>query len=227
MNVWVTRDEPDDGPLSSALRAHGLVPVLEPVIEKRLVCEPADALGTLGPDDWLVLTSPFAIEAVEACAAARIPRVAVVGVPSARLAEGLGLRVELTSPEGYGAGMFDELRKLARRGKVCYPRSSRASAPEAWPGVELESPVLYETSTRTFARAVVQRVDVVAVASPSAVRAVGRVPRPFASIGRVTSAAVRELGCEPWVEADPPSFEALAAAIAARADTPDLRDRRS
>jgi uroporphyrinogen-III synthase len=198
------------------------VPVLEPVIEKRLVREPVDVLGRLGPDDWLVLTSPFAIEAVRACAAARIPRVAVVGAPSARLAAELGLRVELTSPEGHGAGLFGELRKRAGGGKVCYPRSSQASPPEPWPGVELESPVLYETMMRNFDRTVIQRVDVVAVASPSAVRAVGRVPLPFASIGRVTSAAVRELGCEPWVEAKPPSFEALAAAIAAGADASDV-----
>ena len=90
MRVWVTRDEPEDGPLSNALRARGLTPVLEPVIEQRLVCDPAQAIGSLSRDDWLVLTSPFAIEGVRSCDAVRIPRVAVVGEPSARLARSYG-----------------------------------------------------------------------------------------------------------------------------------------
>jgi uroporphyrinogen-III synthase len=55
----------------------------------------------------------------------------------------------------------------------------------------------------------------VALASPSAVKAIGRVNLPLASIGRVTSKAIRDLGLAPHVEADPPSFAALAGAIAA------------
>jgi len=214
MRVWVTRDEPPDGPLSTALHEKHLTPVLEPVIQRRLAIQPADALGSLSLDDWLILTSPYAIEAFERCDAARVPRVGVVGEPSARLARSLGLRVELISPDGHGAGLFEELRRVATSGVVCYPRSSRVKIPPAWPGIELRAPVLYETIPRAFDQHVVDRVDVVAVASPSAVQAIGQVDRPFASIGRATSAAIRTLGLKPWVEADPPSFSALAAAIA-------------
>jgi uroporphyrinogen-III synthase len=219
MRVWVTRDEGDDGPLSAALRARGLTPVLEPVLERRLVCDPAEALGVLSRDDWLVLTSPYAIDAVASCEAARVPRVAVVGEPSARLARSRGLRVELISPDGHGAGLFAELRKLATRGVVCYPRSAQAAEPQRWADVQLRCPALYDTIARSYDRGVIERVDVVAVASPSAVRAVGRVDRPYASIGRSTSQVLRALGLEPWVEADPPSFEALAAAIADQANS--------
>ncbi len=217
MRVWVTRDEPEDGPLSTALRARGLTPVLEPVIERRLVCDPAQAIGSLSRNDWLVLTSPFAIEAVRSCDAARMPRVAVVGEPSARLARSHGLHVELVSPDGHGAGLFTELRTQVASGTVCYPRSARVSTPKAWRDVELRSPVLYDNFVRTYDRTIVGHVDVVAVASPSAVQVVGPVKLPFASIGRVTSAAIRRLGCEVWTEADPPSFEALAEAIADQA----------
>jgi uroporphyrinogen-III synthase len=196
--------------------AHGLQPVLEPVVTRRVIADPAEAVGQLGPDDWLVLTSPYAIEAA-VCPAARVPQVAVVAEPSRRLAESLGLRVKLVSSGGDGRSLFAELRTRATTGKVCYPRSSKAKVPEAWPGVELRSPVLYETTARDFDHSVVGRVDVVSVASPSAVNAIGRLDLPFASIGATTSAAIRKLGREPWLQAPKPSFEALAAAIADQA----------
>ena len=221
MIVWVTRDEPPDGPLSTALCNAGLEVVHEPVIEKR-ICHTgraAKAISRLSADDWLVLTSPFAIEAAMTVAgeAARIPRVAVVAEPSRKAAEAHGLRVALVSPGGDGKSLFAELRKQATGCRVCYPRSSLVNAPDAWSGISLESPVLYETGPRVFDRDVINRVDIIAVASPSAIRAIGPVDLPFASIGPTTSAAVRETGREPWVESPSPSFESLAAAIEQRA----------
>ena len=213
MKVWVTREEGKNGPLCRALEAVNLTPVLEPVIERRVVDDCAAILQGLGPDDWLVLTSPYAVESV-AIEPARIPRVAVVGQPSRALAEAKGLRVELLSPKGSGVSLFEELRRRTNTGKVCYPRSSLVQAPEPWADVELLSPVLYETTERAFDRTVVDRVDVVAVASPSAVSAVGRIDLPFASIGPTTSDALRAIGIRPWVQAREPSFRSLAAAIA-------------
>lgn len=230
MNVWVTRDEPGDGPLSTALRAVGLTVVYEPVLERRVVDEGTGAIGRLGPDDWLVLTSVFAVENVPP-EIARIPRVAVVSEASRRAAREKGFRVELVSPRGDGASLFEELRRRVERGKVCYPRSSRAKLPESWPGVDLLCPVLYETRSRDFDRSVLDRVDVVAVASPSAVDTIfsafseGATPAVttsgfhpshvrFASIGPTTSAALRRHGVDPWLESPQPSFESLARAIA-------------
>lgn len=227
MRVWVTRDEPDDGPLSTALRANGLVTVLEPVLERHVVAGATEAIAQLGPDDWLVLTSPYAIETVAAIAgeAARVPQVAVVAEPSRRTAEALGMRVELVSTAGDGKSLFKELRAKVTSGQVCYPRSSLAVVPESWHGVRMHCPVLYETSARTFDRDVFGCVDVVSVASPSAVRAVGPVDLPFASIGPTTSVAIRQIGRQPWVEAPAPSFDSLAAAIAAQAN--DSRHHRA
>ena len=216
MRVWVTRDESPDGPLSTALRNRGLQPVLEPVLQRRVTADADEIIGGLGPDDWLVLTSPYAIEAA-ACEAARIPRVAVVAESSRRVAEAHGMRVELVSAAGDGKSLFRELREEVTSGTVCYPRSSLAAVPESWPGIELRCPVFYETATCAFNRDVVQSVDVVSVASPSAVRAVGPLDLPFASIGPSTSAALHEIGREPWVEAPSPSFDSLAAAIVAHA----------
>jgi uroporphyrinogen-III synthase len=214
MRVWVTRDETPDGPLGAALREAGLVPVLEPVITRRVVDGALADLARLGPDDWLVLTSPYAIDAVPA-GAGGTPRVAVVGEPSRRRAEARGMRVELVGGGG-AAALFRELASRAAGTTVLYPRSSLAAVPEMPEGVTLLCPVLYETAPRAFRPGVVAEVEVCAVASPSAVRSVGPVPVPFASLGATTTAALRDIGIAPWVEAPEPTFPALAAAIASR-----------
>lgn len=224
MKVWVTREETDEGPLCAALRAVGLEPVLEPVLKRRVVTDAADEISQLGPDDWLVLTSPYAVNAV-AAEPARVPRVAAVAESSRAAARARGFRVELVSPDGTGKSLFAQLRSKVTRGKVCYPRSSLVEPPKSWAGVELLSPVLYETVSRAFDRSVIKNVDVVSVASASAVEAVGKVDLPFASIGPSTSKALRNLGIEPWVEAPQRSFESLAAAIADQAK--DSRHQRA
>jgi uroporphyrinogen-III synthase len=224
MRVWVTRDEDDNGPLSRALRGVGLQPILEPVIERRVLQDAHTEIKCLGPDDWLVLTSVFAIEALD-IDAARVPRVAVVGEASRKAATDLGFRVELVSAKSDAASLFAELAERSRGCVVCYPRSSQASPPELPSDIELRSPILYETVSRAFRRSVIDEVDIAAVASPSAVRAIGRTDLPLASIGGTTSAAIRELGMQPWVEAPRPGFDTLARAIADQADS--LRNQRA
>lgn len=214
MAVWVTRDEPEDGPLCTALRRRGVQVVLEPVIVRGLVADPGSLLTGLGADDWLVLTSSFAVEAVARVPAARVPRVAVVGSSSRDLAKSAGLRVALVSEDGHGDTLFDQLRQSVQRGVVCYPRSAQARAPAAWGEVEVRSPVLYETQPRAFDRSVAGRVSLAVVASPSAVKAIGDVEVPLASIGRTTSAAIRSGGREPVVESASPTFDDLAEAVA-------------
>ena len=78
MKIWVTRDEESGGPLSTALSEVDLEPVLEPVLERRLLTDAADSLAKLDADDWLILTSAYAVNAVHT-ELARIPHVAVVG----------------------------------------------------------------------------------------------------------------------------------------------------
>jgi uroporphyrinogen-III synthase len=213
VKVWVTRDETADGPLSTALRDAGLQPVLEPVIARRVLGDARQEIAQLGPDDWLVLTSVFAVEvvAVEAACAARV---AVVGEATRLGAVARGLRVELVSADGTAAGLFGQLAEHARGATVLYPRSSLAEVPGLPAGTRLISPVLYETVPRAWRRHVLEEVDVIAVASASAVRAAGAVDLPFASIGPSTTRALLESGRKPWVEADEPSFRALARAIA-------------
>ncbi len=214
MTVWVTRDETEDGPLSTALRERGVAVLLEPVVERRTVADPAALISGLRPDDWLVLTSPYAIDAVAAVPAARTPQVAVVGESSRAMAEAAGLRVALVAASGLGSTLFEQLRQTVSTGVVCYPRSAKARPPEPWPAIELRTPVLYDTTPRDFERSVAQRVALAAVASPSAVKALGDLDVPLASIGKTTTAAIRATGREPVTESPYPTFENLAQAIA-------------
>ncbi len=219
MRVWVTRDETSDGPLSAALRRAGLEVVHEPVLARHVREDARPIVSQLSGDDWLVLTSAYAVEAVAASTANRAPSVAVVGEPSRRAAISAGFRVELVSKDSDAGSLFAEMKERVSCGKLCYPRSSLAKPPEPWGKTQLLSPVLYETTPRAFDRGVVDRIDVVAVVSPSAIEAIrdaGLNLRDlrFASIGPTTSAALRELGIEPVVEAPERSFESLAQAVA-------------
>jgi uroporphyrinogen-III synthase len=213
--VWVTREEEPNGPCSAALQARGLRTILEPVLARRVVADPADLLAGLSATDWLVLTSPFAIDAVAAAPQSRVPQVAVVGESSRQRALAHGLRVQLVGADGHGATVFAELRARVLRGRVCYPRSAQAQAPEAWADVEVHAPVLYQTLPREFDPGVARRCALAAVASPSAVAALAKCEIPLASIGRATSAAIRRQGRAPVAEAAYPTFEGLADAITA------------
>jgi uroporphyrinogen-III synthase len=209
----MTRDEAADGPMSRALRAAGLIAIHEPVLRRSVIPGAIEELASMRSNDWLVLTSTFTIEAIPE-AIGQVPRVAVVGGSSYKAAKSRGFHVELVSKNADGASLFAELSPQICNGRVYYPRSSLAKPPAEWTGAELISPVLYVTEPRDFDRSIVHRVDSVAVASQSAARAIGAVPLRIASIGPVTSAALRQIGLSPWVEAREPSFESLAQAIA-------------
>ncbi len=213
MKVWVTRDEPPppDGALSAALLEAGLEVIHEPVITRTIVSDARAEIDALGHEDWLVLTSAFAVEAIDRSV---VPcRIAVVGMATRRAALDAGLRVDHLSAGGTASDLFAELRPHARGKTICYPRSSKAEVPEVEAGVTLVSPVVYKTTKRRYRRGAHKECDVIAVASPSAARAIGPIAKPCASIGPTTSAALRDLGIEPWVEAPEKSFESLAEAI--------------
>lgn len=217
MRVWVTRDEKPDGPLSTALRSRGLTVIHEPVITRRRVDDADADVAALGCDDWLVLTSPYAVEAISVNPPNN-PKVAVVGESSRITAISKGLRVALVSQGGDAKSLFAELREKTSDATVCYPRSSLAKPPEAWANVTILAPVLYVTEAREFDRTVVERVDLIAITSPSAADTlhaanVNLRNRVVASIGPSTSSALRSHGLEPTIEAPQRSLESLADAI--------------
>ena len=210
--IWVTRDETPDGPLGRALGDAGLEPVCEPVISRRPTSDAREELSILTGADWLVITSAFAANCL-ADLPAKPPRIAAVGPATAGAIRARGGKVDLETRRG-GEALWAALRERTDRGVICYPRSSLASPPEAWGDVLIVSPAVYESEPRDFDPSVVGRIDWIAVTSPSAVRIIGPRDAPFASIGPATTAALRELGIMPRIEAARPTFEDLARGLA-------------
>lgn len=104
--VAVTRDEPDEGPLATALRAHGLTPVACPVLVEGPPAEPArlsEIARTLEQYDWVVAASARAVRAIARARGGPWPadiRTAAVGASTAAaLAEAGVARPTLVAPE--------------------------------------------------------------------------------------------------------------------------------
>ena len=213
INVWVTRDEQFQGPLSRALARFGLNPIVEPVITRTPTTDTAQTLASLAPDDWLIFTSAFAVDCLPDAAPRRV-HLAAVGPMTAQAARNAGFKPDIVTPRRNRDDLLRRLRPLAKNCVVCYPRSNRARPIDPWPGVEIRCPVVYTITPRPFDRRVLDRIDIVAVTSPSAVQAIGPIDRPFASIGSTTSNALRRIGITPAVQPDEPSFDDLARAIA-------------
>lgn len=221
IHVWVTRDEPPQGPLCSALTSQQLIPILEPVIARQQVSNITDQLQRLAPDDWLVLTSTFAIECIDKNLA-QTPKVAVVSEKSAAKARAVGLRVELISKKNNAQSLFDELKTIAKSRRVLYPRSSEASPPTIPADCfELSSPILYETRPRNFNPSIIEEknINVITFTSPSAARALDeKIPLNsitilIASIGPTATEAITKTGARATIQPDTPSFLALAQEI--------------
>ncbi len=219
--VWVTRDEEADGPLCCALRACEVQPVLEPVLQRVVTGDVSGDLQGLGADDWLVLTSVFAIENVP-MELASIPRVAVVGEASQAAALARGFRVKLVSKKRTGLNLFAELRPMAIGKRVVYPRSSLAAVPTGMDEMlSFAAPILYETSARDFDETVLADVQMITLTSASAARALdARLPLaslgvPLASIGVTTTVAIEECQGKARIQALTPSFIEFARVIAA------------
>jgi uroporphyrinogen-III synthase len=238
--VLVTRPREQIGALADAVRALGGEPIPYPTIE---LAPPPDwaALDAAlaGPaHDWIVFTSPSAVrftaaraEATRARALLARPRVAAVGLETARAATDAGLVVEVVpaADEQRQEGLAAALANL--------PRGTRVLFPQAVGGREHLRDVLAARGCVVDVVPVSQTLplhdlpplpafDAAAFASPSALKAfVARwaaaalAGAVVAVIGPTTAAAARELGVRVDAMPEAPSMPALAAALAARRGT--------
>lgn len=216
--IWVTRDENPDGPLSAALRTLRVPAICDPLVRTVPLSDGGDLAQTLAPDDWLVLTSPRAIELVSEVAVRRGPRVAVVGTTSARLAQQRGFRVEHVSASRSAAGVWRFLAQHHASRRICFMRSKRAPAPNDLLQ-QLEVVDLYDSEPRAADPRTAERATAVAFTSGEAVRACtmqfGDIPLPAVSIGSNTSAVIREYDGTVAAQAQEPCLEGVAQAAAA------------
>jgi uroporphyrinogen-III synthase len=240
--VAVTRDEPVDGPLASALRDHGLEAVACPVVFEAPPDDPeplARAARELEQYDWVVVASARAAQALVAARGARAwPRrlhAAAVGIKTAAALRGGGASYVMTASEDGAAPLLEALRTTnAWHGvRVLVPRAADGlpTLPEGLRalGATVDEVEAYRTASpppqATAARWGAVAAEAVVFASPSAVRALIEAvgSQAFAgitigAIGATTAAALEAHGLSALV---PPraDFDALAATLAAALGT--------
>jgi uroporphyrinogen-III synthase len=137
--VVVTRAAEQSLSLVAALREHGAIPIVLPLVS----FEPPDDLRpldntmrNLGGFDWLFLTSQNALRAVQERAAfLSLPfvkdltsvRIAAVGPATAEAARNAGLQVAYVATKHQGVALAEELGAEVKGKRVLLPRSDRAN----------------------------------------------------------------------------------------------------
>jgi len=231
--VAVTRARAQASALAARLRTLGATVVEAPAIRTQPL--PA-ALPDLGAYDLLCVTSPngahelFArLAAADADARALAGlTVAAIGPGTARALGEHGIRPDVVPARAVAEGLVESLAGIdMRRALIVRGREGRDVLPDALleRGAEVDILVLYETVAEPLDEATARAAagaDYLTFTSASTVRffvaAAGSLAGPrIASIGPATSAALREAGVEPDLEADPHTPDGLVAALVADA----------
>ena len=229
----VTRAEGPQGPLGGAFQEEGARVLRIPTVEVGSPQEPGpleEAVKRLASYDWVVFTSPRAVEAL-ASRSVRMPegvRIAAVGRSTGERVLSAGWRASVVGSGDGAESLADELvaQGVGEGTEVLFPASSRAR-PELErvlgdAGAVVHRVTAYETRPRSFVPAKVPELrgaDVVTFTSPSAVEgwlsAVGADPARFLPptvryvvIGDTTGEAASEAGLRPVV-APEPSFSGM------------------
>ena len=233
VSVAVTRARPQASGLAARLRELGATVVEAPAIR----IEPlAPDLPDLSAFDLVCVTSPNGAHALfERLGAAGLDARALAGATVAAIGPGTaralgehGIRADLVPDRSVAEGLVEALGDVVvRRALVVRAREGRDVLPDALRerGAEVELLALYETVAEPLDGATAEAAaaaDYVTFTSASTVRfflaAAGALDGPrIASIGPATSAALREAGIEPGLEADPHTPDGLVAALVADA----------
>jgi uroporphyrinogen III methyltransferase / synthase len=222
VSVAVTRARAQASGLAARLRELGASVVEAPAIRVRSLDV---ALPDLGRYDLVCVTSPNGVEELfgrlgDARALAGVT-VAAIGPGTARALKERGIVADVVPSRAVAEGLVEALADVdVRRALVVRAREGRDVLPDALRarGASVDVVALYETVAEAVDPAAVCGVDYVTFTSASTVRffldAVGRLDGPrVVSIGPATTAALREAGLEPHVEADPHTPDGLVAAL--------------
>jgi uroporphyrinogen-III synthase len=238
----VTRDDSADPTLSHSLRDLGARVLTWPTIR---AAPPADdtalrsALERISEFDWLVLTSPRAVEAVAVRRGMLPPalRLAAVGGGTARRAQERGWRVDLVPAVQTAEALVAALGEagVGAGTRVLFPSSEIARETLESGLAALGAEVVRVTAYRTLGAALdgaacaraldAAEVQVVTLASPSAVENLRSVVGEplfrrladdvvFAAIGPTTAEAARAAGARQLIVARDHSLEGLARCVA-------------
>ncbi len=225
-SVAVTRARAQASALAARLRALGAHVVEAPAIR----IEPLDApLPDMRGFDLLCVTSPNGAEQllrrVRDARALAGPRIAALGPGTARALRAGGIEPDVVPERAIAEALVEALREVpVGRALVTRAQEARDVLPDALRarGAQVEVLALYRTVREPLAdadRDAVLGADYVTFTSASSARFLheatgGTLAGPrLVSIGPVTSAALRELGVEPDVEAAEHTPDGLLAAL--------------
>jgi uroporphyrinogen III methyltransferase/synthase len=229
VSVAVTRARAQASGLAARLRALGAAVIEAPAIRIEPV---AVELPPLADYDLLVLTSPNGVEQlfrhVRDARALAGPQIAVIGPGTADALRARGVEPDIVPERAVGEGLAEALAGRAfARALVARAETARDVVPDALRsgGTAVDVLALYRTVPEALddaTRAAALGADWATFTSASSVRffheAAGTLDGPrLASIGPVTSAALRELGREPDLEASDHTPDGLIAALVAAA----------
>jgi uroporphyrinogen III methyltransferase / synthase len=225
MSVAVTRARGQASGVAAKLRTLGATVVEAPAIRT----EPLDVeLPDLRDYDLLVLTSPNGVEElfrhVRDARALAGPTIAVIGPGTAAALQARGVQADVVPARAVGEGLVKALEARSfRRVLLARAEEGRDVVPDALraAGAEVDVVALYRTVAETLpdrVQAEALAADWATFTSASSVRffhaAAGTLEGPrLASIGPVTSAALRELGYEPTLEAADHTPDGLVAGL--------------
>jgi uroporphyrinogen III methyltransferase / synthase len=225
LSVAVTRARAQASGLAASLRALGAAVIEAPAIR----IEPLDVkLPDPRDYDLLVLTSPNGVDElfghVHDARALAGPTIAVIGPGTAAALLARGVRADVVPSRAVGEGLVEALEgRTFRRALIARAEEARDVVPDALraAGTEVDVVALYRTVAEPLserARAQALGADWATFTSASSVRhfhaAAGTLAGPrLASIGPITSAALRELGHEPDLEAADHTPDELIAAL--------------
>lgn len=241
--MLVTRAPHQASALAEGLREAGAEPVLIPTIQIAEPASYAAldaALACLGTYDWMVFTSANAVEAFHRRAQllrlTQLPKqVAVIGAATERAARAVGLTVDAIPPKAVAESLAQELAPDAEGRTFLVVRATEARdvVPEALRAAgglvtvadayRNEVPRESVGALRELLSVPEQYPDAVTFTSASTARNLAALLEEAglelpvgvvrASIGPITSDAMRELGIAPDVEAREASVAALIAAL--------------
>ncbi|HET6680624.1 MAG TPA: hydroxymethylbilane synthase [Gemmatimonadaceae bacterium] len=229
--ILVTRPEAQAQSLCSALEAAGAVPVRLPLLRIEPVDPGAAAWRGIASSRWVIFTSSNGVEQAwnvappEARAALRgHARIAAIGPATAHAATQRGMIVQLIATTHVAESLAAELGDASGH-RVLWLRGERARDALATRlsarGAYVDQIVVYRAIAAPLAddaRAVIRSVDLVTLASPSAVERFVEVAGadyggPVACIGPVTAASARTHGLRVEVVAATYTAEGLVAAL--------------
>jgi uroporphyrinogen-III synthase len=242
--ILITRTRKQASDLAAQLESLGAVSILIPTIEivPPATYEPLDAaLARLDTFDWLIFTSANAVEVFGQRRSlghtpTATPKIAVIGPATARAVDAIGLPVALLPPSYIAESFAESLIPHAQGARMLLIRAedARDALPDALmkagadmtiasaysnripPGSVLALQTLFADSATipdaiTFTSASTARN---LMALLEAAHLTLPLKSVLASIGPITSDALRELGHEPTVEASEPTIPALVTALA-------------